>query len=126
MIPAILRPGGRSLGATRLAVRFQSYAWQARHERGDPLPPFERVIEQVASAGYDGVETSTTVVGALIDRPDAVRVALEAAGIRLVALACSPRSGWTDPPSREADLATADRLIAFLRALGPGQRLAAV
>ncbi len=112
------------MSATRPAVGFQSYTWQARHERGHPLPSFERVIEQVAAAGYDGVETSTTVLGALIDRPEQVRVALEAAHTRLVALALSPRSGWTDLAAREADLAAADRLIAFLRELGPGQRLA--
>jgi inosose dehydratase len=110
--------------ARRWPVRFQTYTWQARHERGHPLPPFGQVVDQVAAAGYDGVETSTTMLGTWFDRPDQVRAALEAAGISLVALAFSPRSSWTDPASREADLAAADRLIAFLCTVGTGQRLA--
>ena len=108
----------------RWPVGFQTYTWQARREQGFPLPPFEQVIEEVAAAGYDGVETSTTMLGALLDRPSQVRAALDAADLRMVALAFSPRSGWTDPAFREADLAAADRLIAFLQGLGPGQRLA--
>jgi len=105
-------------------VGFQTYTWQARLQRGHPLPSFEQIVDLVASAGYNGLETSTTVLGRLLEGPAVVRAALASAGIRLVALAFSPASGWTDPSAGAADLAAADRLIAFLQELGPGQSLA--
>lgn len=78
---------------------------------------FEEILDAIAAAGYDGVETTLPVLGDLLDQPERVAVMLARRGLRLAALAFSTPHGWTDP-TREADeLALADRAMGFLAGL---------
>jgi sugar phosphate isomerase/epimerase len=111
-------------GPARPRVGCQTYTWQALLEHGGERWPFEAIVEAIAAAGFEGLETTPTMLGDLFDQPERCRALLEANGLQLAALALSSPSGWTNPAREAEDLAVAERAIRFLEPFGLGARLA--
>jgi inosose dehydratase len=105
-------------------VGCQTYTWQALLEHGGEQWRFEAIVEAIALAGFEGLETTPTMLGELFDRPERCRALLASNGLRLAALALSSPTGWTDPAREDQDFALAERAIRFLEPFGPGARLA--
>jgi inosose dehydratase len=108
----------------QLRVGCQTYTWQALHEQGRWRGDFANVLDAIAEAGYEGVETTPAMLGPLFDRPSQVGALLADRGLELAALAVSAPTGWTDPSAERDELALVQRAIEFLAGVGPRQRLA--
>lgn len=103
-----------------IRVGCQTYTWQMHGDRW--LGRLDEILDAIADAGYDGVETTWQMLGPLLDRPNRAASLLERRGLALAALALSPPSGWSDASAEAADLALAERAIRFT-AHFPGARL---
>ncbi len=95
----------------------QTYTWEmlGAAYRGGP----DRLLEMIAAAGYAGIEITDRMIGHYATTPDAFASALSGHGLTLVSYAVGSESGFTEPALLEADLAAADRAIAFAGAF-PG------
>jgi len=93
----------RPLAANRLGV--SELIWRPAAMRSDYL---ERLLDDAASAGYEGVLFFASTVAPFLDRPDAFRSLLDAKGLSLVGLITVPG----------LDFASVDRLSAWIATLG--------
>jgi sugar phosphate isomerase/epimerase len=98
----------------------QTYTWEMLGDAYRERP--DRLLEMIATAGYAGIEITDRMIGHYAGRPAAFASALAAHGLSLVAYAVGSESGFTEPAKLEADLATAERAIAFAAAF-PGALL---
>jgi inosose dehydratase len=94
----------------RMKVGHQTYSWemQGTSWRGSA----DDIMDQVAAAGYEGVEFSNAMIGGYADRPRQFREALERRGLAAAAFAYA-RSGFTDPAAWKEDLAGAQGALEF-------------
>lgn len=103
--------------AREIGVACQTFTWEmlgpAWRGTADDL------VAAIAAGGYGGIEITDNMIGAYFDRPADFAARLADAGLTLVAFACASPSGFTEPAALAADLAHADRAIAFARA-APG------
>jgi len=97
------------MGAIRIAC--QTYTWEMLGDqwRGRVTD----LLDWVADAGYAGVEPTNTMIREFADRPAEFRAELERRKLALAGFAYAT-TGFTDPARRDADLAGAKRLIAFM------------
>jgi sugar phosphate isomerase/epimerase len=73
----------------------------------------DHLLETIAAAGYAGIEITDRMIGHYAARPQAFAAALASHGLSLVAYAVGSSSGFTEPALLAADLAAAERAIAF-------------
>jgi sugar phosphate isomerase/epimerase len=87
-----------------MKVGHQTYSWEmlGSEWRGSA----DDILDAVAAAGYQGVEFSNLMIGGYVERPDELKAALAKRGLTLAAFAYGG-SGFTDPASRDMDLAGA-------------------
>ena len=95
-----------------IRVGCQTYTWEM-------LGPAWKgkvtdILDQVAGAGYAGIEITNTMIGEFTDRPQAFAEELARRGLKLAAFAYAT-TGFTDPARREEDLAGARKAIEFVR-----------
>jgi len=95
-----------------IRVGCQTYTWEM-------LGPAWKgkvtdILDQVAGAGYAGIEITNTMIGEFTDRPEAFAEELARRGLRLAAFAYAT-TGFTDRARREEDLAGARKAIGFVR-----------
>jgi len=95
----------------------QTYTWEMLGEAYREGP--DHLLESIAAAGYAGIEITDRMIGHYAGRPDAFASALARHGLALVAYAVGSDSGFTEPAMLAADLAAADKAIAFAAAF-PG------
>jgi inosose dehydratase len=95
----------------------QTYTWEMLGTAYRDGP--DRLLEVIAAAGYAGIEITDRMIGHYAGRPDAFASALAGHGLTLVSYAVGSESGFTEPALLAADLAAADRAIAFAGAF-PG------
>ena len=98
----------------------QTYTWEMLGDAYQDGP--DRLLEMIAAGGYAGIEITDRMIGHYAGRPEAFASALAGHGLTLVAYAVGSDSGFTEPALLEADLAKADRAIAFAAAF-PGSLL---
>jgi sugar phosphate isomerase/epimerase len=89
----------------------QTYTWEMLGAAYRDGP--DRLLEMIAAAGYAGIEITDRMIGHYADRPEAFASALARHGLTLVAYAIGSDGGFTEPAMLGADLAAADRAIAF-------------
>jgi inosose dehydratase len=95
-----------------IRVGCQTYTWEM-------LGPAWKgkvtdILDQVAGAGYAGIEITNTMIGEFADRPQAFAKELAGRGLELAAFAYAT-TGFTDRARREEDLAGARKAIEFVR-----------
>jgi inosose dehydratase len=95
----------------------QTYTWEMLGAAYRDGP--DRLLEMIAASGYAGIEITDRMIGHYAGRADAFASALAGHGLSLVAYAIGSDSGFTEPSMLAADLAVADRAIAFAGAF-PG------
>jgi inosose dehydratase len=96
-------------------IGCQTYTWQMLGPRWQGSP--DDILDLVSSAGYDGVEFSSAMIGDYARSPDRFAAALARRGLVPAAFAHGA-AGSTDPALYEADLAGAEQAVAFAGALG--------
>jgi inosose dehydratase len=94
-----------------MKVGHQTYSWEMLGSEWKGTP--DDILEAVAGAGYEGVEFSNVMVGSYWDRPADFRALLEGRRLKLAAFAYAAADGFTDPAAENADLAGADKALAF-------------
>jgi sugar phosphate isomerase/epimerase len=95
-----------------IRVGCQTYTWEM-------LGPAWKgkvtdILDQVAGAGYAGIEITNTMIGEFAGRPQAFAGELAGRGLELAAFAYAA-TGFTDRARREEDLAGARKAIEFVR-----------
>ena len=95
-----------------IRVGCQTYTWEM-------LGPAWKgkvtdILDQVAGAGYAGIEITNTMIGEFTDSPEAFAAELAGRGLKLAAFAYAT-TGFTDPARLEEDLAGAQKAIEFVR-----------
>lgn len=95
-----------------IRVACQTYTWEMLGEewRGQ----LTDILDQVAAAGYAGIEITNHTVREFADRPRDLFQALERRGLALAAFAYAT-TGFTDPTNFAEDLGGARQAIAFLQ-----------
>ena len=96
-------------------IGCQTYSWEMLGAAWKGSP--DDIMDAVSEAGYDGIEFSNVMIGSYAQAPDRLAVALAQRGLKLAAFAYSS-TGFTDSARYEADLAGAERALAFCREMG--------
>jgi inosose dehydratase len=96
-------------------IGCQTYSWEMLGAAWQGSP--DDIMDAVSAAGYEGIEFSNVMIGSYAQTPDRLAAALARRAIKLAAFAYSS-TGFTDPGRYEADLAGAERALAFCRELG--------
>jgi inosose dehydratase len=96
-------------------IGCQTYTWEMLGASWQGSP--DDILDAVSAAGYDGIEFSNALIGGYEQAPDRLAAALAQRKLKLAAFAYAS-TGFTDPSRYEADLAGAERALAFCRALG--------
>lgn len=94
-----------------IRIACQTYTWEMLEDewQGTILD----IMDWIADAGYDGIETDEIMMGDLFDRPEEFAFELKSRNLKLAALAYST-TGFTDPNCLKEDLAGARSNIGFL------------
>jgi inosose dehydratase len=102
---------------TALRLGCQTYTWEmlGAGYTGGP----DELLSAISAAGYAGIEITDRMIGHYAGRPEAFAAALADHHLALVAYAVGSDSGFTEPAMLEADLAMAEKAIAFAAAF-PG------
>jgi inosose dehydratase len=95
-----------------IRVGCQTYTWEM-------LGPAWKgtvtdILDQVAAAGYAGIEITNTMIGGFAGKPQAFAEELARRGLELAAFAYAT-TGFTDASRRDEDLAGAWKAIEFVR-----------
>ena len=96
-------------------IGCQTYTWEMLGASWQGSP--DDILDAVSGAGYDGIEFSNAMIGDYEHAPDRLTAALAERGLKLAAFAYAT-TGFTDESRHEADLAGAERALAFCRAMG--------
>ena len=96
-------------------IGCQTYTWEMLGVSWQGSP--DDILDAVSGAGYDGIEFSNAMIGDYEHAPDRLTAALAERGLKLAAFAYAT-TGFTDESRHEADLAGAERALAFCRAMG--------
>lgn len=97
----------------RIKVGCQTYTWEMLGEvwRGSVTD----ILDAVAAAGYEGIELTNNMIGEFADRPGDFARELQARNLALAGFAYAPASAWTDPATREADVAEGLHWLEFVK-----------
>jgi len=98
-----------------LQIGCQTYTWEMLGEKWTGTQ--EKIVDLIASAGYEGVEFSTAMMGRYLEAPDAFQRMVEGKGLSVAALAYA-RDGFTDEMRFMDDLAGAKKALLFCSELG--------
>jgi len=93
-----------------LSLGCQTYTWEMLGEKWRGTQ--EEIVDLIASAGYEGVEFSTNMLGRYLEAPDAFQRMAESKGLSVAALAYA-RDGFTDEMQFMDDLAGAKKALFF-------------
>lgn len=85
--------------ATRLAC--QTFTWEMLGARWSGGP--DDLVEAIASAGYEGIEITDTMIGGYAGKPANFARRLGRAGLALTAFAYGSEGGFSEPDRAEAD-----------------------
>jgi sugar phosphate isomerase/epimerase len=95
-----------------MRIACQTYTWEML---GDAWQgSVEDILDQIADAGYQGIEITNSMIREYADRPAEFAAALARRGLALAAFAYAA-TGFTDADRREEDLAGARRALEFVR-----------
>jgi sugar phosphate isomerase/epimerase len=90
----------------------QTFTWEMLGDRWRGTT--DELLDAIATAGYAGLEITDHMIGPYAHRGDAFARALSERGLTLVAFAWASATGFTMPEATAADIALADRWLAFV------------
>lgn len=94
-----------------LKIGCQTFTWEMLGDRW--TGSVDDILDAMADAGYTGIEITNVMIGDYLDRPKDFAEALKRRGLTLAAYAFGASTGFTDPDHRAAELAGADKAMAF-------------
>jgi inosose dehydratase len=104
-----------------LRVGCQTYTWEMLGPKWEGK--VDEILDAIAEAGYEGIEITNSMIREYAGRPADFARAVNQRGLKLAAFAYASPTGFTDPASRQAELAGADEAMRFA-AFFPGVLLA--